>query len=279
MRADARAARPYLVVDSVTRLGPETRGAVVLGASHAGSYPAHLAAAAGLRGVVLNDAGFGRERAGVAGLFDLEALGMPAAALSHRSARIGDGADGERRGVLSCVNGPARALGLQIGMRAREGATFLAERAPDWRGNAPEAAEHRVEASVSGEGPPVWLLDSVSQVTPADAGAIAVTGSHGGLLGSDPQSAIKVDVFAALFNDADGGVDGAGITRLPALDARGIAAGTVSAWSARIGDGRSIYADGFVTHLNETARRFSAEIGSSARAFVEAMRAAWRPSR
>jgi hypothetical protein len=280
MHPDAGApSRPYLVVDSVTRLGPETRGAVVLGASHAGSYPAHLAAAAGLRGVVLNDAGFGRERAGVAGLFDLEALGMPAAALSHRSARIGDGADGERWGVLSCVNGPARALGLQIGMRAREGATFLAERAPDWHGEIPEAAEHRAAAPVSGEGPPVWLLDSVSQVEPSDAGSIVATGSHGGLLGGDPRSAIKVGVFAALFNDADGGIDGAGITRLPALDARGIAAGVVSAWSARIGDGRSTFEDGFVTHINETARRRVAAIGMSARAFVEAMRGAWRPPR
>lgn len=280
MRLDARAtSRPYLVADSVTRLGPEARGAVVLAASHAGSYPAHLAAAAGLRGVILNDAGFGRERAGVAGLLDLEALGVPTAALSHRSARIGDGADGERRGVLSCVNGPARALGLEIGMAARDGAALLAERAADWHGQPPEAIEARIAASASGEGPPVWLFDSVSQVTPADGGAIAVTGSHGGLLGGDPLSAIKADVFAALYNDADGGIDAAGTSRLPALDARGIAAGTVSAWSARIGDGRSTYADGFVTHLNETARRFGAEIGWSARAFVEAMRAAWRRSR
>jgi hypothetical protein len=277
VRSDRRkGAGPYLVADSVTKLGPETRNAVVLAASHGGSYPAHLVAAAGLRAVVLNDAGFGRERAGVAGLLDLEEIGLPAAAISHRSARIGDGADGERRGLLSCVNAPARALGLVVGMSAREGAALLAERAPDWRGRSPEAAEHRIAAPLSGDGPPAWLLDSVSQVEPSDAGDIVVTGSHGGLLGQNPASAIKADVFAALFNDADVGIDGAGITRLPALDARGIAAATVSAWSARIGDGRSTFEDGFITHLNETALRFGASVGTSARAFVEAMRDAWR---
>jgi hypothetical protein len=129
---------------------------------------------------------------------------------------------------------------------------------------------------VPGDGPPVWLLDSVSQVELSDAGSIVLTGSHGGLLGGDPASAIKADVFAALFNDADGGIDGAGLTRLPALDARGIAGGTVSAWSARIGDGRSTYRDGFVTHVNETARRGGVAVGTSARVFVETMRVAGR---
>ena len=46
-------------------------------------------------------------------------------------------------------------------------------------------------------------------------------------------------MFAAVYNDADFGVDDAGISRLPALDARGIAGACVSAWSARIGDGQS----------------------------------------
>jgi hypothetical protein len=122
-----------------------------------------------------------------------------------------------------------------------------------------------------GDEPGVVLLDSISLVEPSDRGQIVVTGSHGGLLGGRPETASKIDVFAALFNDADIGIDGAGLTRLPALDARGIAAATVSAWSARIGDGRSTYQDGFITHMNETAHRYGAEIGISARDFVELM--------
>ena len=105
------------------------------------------------------------------------------------------------------------------------------------------------------DGPAVSLLDSASAVAASDCGQIIVTGSHGGLLGGRPETASKIDVFAALYNDADIGIDGAGVTRLPALDARGIAGATVSAWSARIGDGRSTYEDGFVSRVNESARR------------------------
>ena len=108
------------------------------------------------------------------------------------------------------------------------------------------------------------LVDSVSLVTSADIGAVVFTGSHGGLLGGRPETAIKVDVFAALYNDADFGADNAGISRLPALGARNIAGATVSAWSARIGDGQSTYRDGYVTAVNGRAARCGGEIGISA---------------
>lgn len=96
-----------IVLDSVTYLQPEHRGSVGFCGSHAGSYAAYYAASKGMAAVILNDAGIGRERAGVAGLALLEKLGVPGAAISHLSARIGDGQDGVARGVLSTVNGPA----------------------------------------------------------------------------------------------------------------------------------------------------------------------------
>ena len=42
-----------------------------------------------------------------------------------------------------------------------------------------------------------------------------------------PETALKYDVRCALYNDAGIGKDAAGTSRLPALDARGIAAATV----------------------------------------------------
>ena len=94
-----------------------------------------------------------------------------------------------------------------------------------------------------------------------------------GCSAAGPKPRVKVDaVFAAIFNDADFGIDDAGISRLPALDARGIAGATVSAWSARIGDGRSTYSDGFVSAINATAARYGGEIGISAIEFVRPLR-------
>src|SRR6266700_2152979 len=100
------------------------------------------------------------------------------------------------------------------------------------------------------------------------------TGSHGGLLGGRPDTALKVYALAALFNDAGIGVDEAGVTRLPALEARGIAAGTVAAASARIGDARSTYEDGVLTRVNLRAAAFGIAPGMSAREFVAIIRRA-----
>ena len=97
---------------------------------------------------------------------------------------------------------------------------------------------------------------------------VIVTGSHGGLLGGRPETALKYDALAALFNDAGIGIDEAGVTRLPALDTRGIAAGTVAAASARIGDARSAYEDGVLSRVNDRAAMLGIVSGMTAREFV-----------
>lgn len=263
---------PPIVVDSVTKLGSEAAGRVVVGASHGGIFAAWIAAAAHVRAVILNDAGIGRDGAGVAGLAYLDRLGIAAAAVDHDSARIGDGADHMARGILSRVNATAAALGIAAGQPAAEAARLLAIRAsPSDRPVPPEdEARHRI-AGDWGDAPAAWALDSNSLVRPDDAGAIIVTGSHGGLLGGKPETAIRVDAYAAVYNDAGGGIDEAGFSRLPALDGRAIAAATVDAFTARIGDGRSTYQDGIVTRVNATARRRGAAVGMSCIEFVARM--------
>jgi hypothetical protein len=76
--------------------------------------------------------------------------------------------------------------------------------------------------------------------------------------------ALRTDAFAAVFHDAGIGIDGAGLTRLPALDQRGIAAFTVAAASARIGDARSIFREGVISAVNDTAAHLGAHVGDRA---------------
>lgn len=264
-----------LVLDSVTVFGAEAHGRAALAASHGGVYAAYLAAKAGLKAVILCDAGVGRERAGIGGLDYLDQLGMAAAAIGHRSARIGDGADCAKRGLITFVNRRAEAAGVKPGMRAEEALARLeqAELAPATKPEPLSETRH-VLPDAQARGVNVVALDSVSLVKPEDAGHIVLTGSHGGLLGGRAAAALKVDAFAAVFNDADGGIDDAGFGRLPALDQRGIAGATVSAWSARIGDGLSIYHDGFISAVNARAAQCGGEIGLSAAEFVARMAAA-----
>jgi hypothetical protein len=94
------------------------------------------------------------------------------------------------------------------------------------------------------------------------------------LLGGKPETALKYDVRGALYNDAGIGKDSAGTSRLPALDARGIAAATVSAASARIGDARSTYEDGIISRVNRRAATLGLGEGISAREFVDRLRRA-----
>jgi hypothetical protein len=260
---------PVLTADSITRVGGDAAGAVVVNGSHGGLYAAYLAAKLGVTAAIFNDAGVGRDRAGVAGLDYLSRLGIPAAAVGHDTARIGDGADMIARGVITHANPPAAALGCVSGMSCRDAAARLRRAISSGR-EPPPALEAAFLLIV--EPPALWALDSASLVAAEHAGTVVATGSHGGLLGGKPETALKYDAFAALFNDAGIGVDEAGVTRLPALDARGIAAGTVAAASARIGDARSTYEDGILTRVNQRAARLGVAPGMSAREFVTIIR-------
>jgi uncharacterized protein YunC (DUF1805 family) len=256
-----------LVLDSATLLQRSSAGRVAVCASHGGVFAAFLAARAEVRAIILNDAGVGRDAAGVAGLFWLDGLGIGACAVDHQSARIGDGRDMVESGIVSTANNVAATMGCRPGMPVAEAAALLARIADPPRRPPPEIGETRRRIANSGHRE-VWALDSVSLEKEEDRRKILVTGSHGGLLGGEPKSALKVDAFAAFFNDAGGGKDGAGFTRLAVLDARGIAAATVSAASARIGDGLSTYETGVLSRVNEAAKRLGLAEGMSARQAV-----------
>jgi hypothetical protein len=262
-----------IVLDSVTHLLPEHRGAAALCASHGGRYSGYYAATKGVSAVIFNDAGIGREQAGVGGVRMLERLGVPAAAVSGKTARIGDGKDNLARGVLSFVNEPAGQLGLTVGMTCTEALDRLAASAPKAAAEPSKEDEHRFEVP-GAAGVKVIVMDSISLVMPEDAGHIIVTASHGACPGGKPEMAVKYPVFAAVTNDADRGIDDAGVSRLPAMNARGIAGACLSAFSARIGDGRSMYEDGYVSAVNEVAEKYGGRVGQSCRQFVEAMVAA-----
>ncbi len=251
-----------LCFDSITQVPSYSRGMAVLAASHGGAYVANAALQLGLGGLIVSDAGVGRERAGIAALDILDMHGIPCAAVSVRSARIGDGADCLERGAISFINETAARIGVRADTQVAKALALMAAKA---RHSAIEvAALEETRRTLTG----IVLADSNSLVRPEDHEAVLVTGSHGGLLGGRPESAVKYPVRAAIYNDADGGIDGAGRGRLPALDARGIAAATVSAWSARIGDAQSTFDDGWVTCLNERAREAGGEIGLSCRELV-----------
>jgi len=125
MRKDevARGARArVIVVDSITQLDAGDCGAIVVAGSRGGSSSAEVALALPLRLVFFNDAGVGKDGAGIAALTMLQARGVAAAAVAHGSARIGDALDTWQHGVVSHVNDAAQALGVRVGQPVRQAA-------------------------------------------------------------------------------------------------------------------------------------------------------------
>jgi hypothetical protein len=114
----------------------------------------------------------------------------------------------------------------------------------------------------------VVVLDSASMVDESCIGAIVVTGSHGGATGG---RAVRAAVAAAFFNDAGGGKDNAGISRLPLLDRDGIPGGTAGCRTARIGDGWDTYESGILSQVNDTAAHLGLSSGMAVRDGVEVL--------
>src|SRR5438552_8306673 len=116
---------PVLIADSITRVGADAAGAVVINGSHGGIYAAYSAAKLRVAAAVFNDAGVGRDKAGIAGLDYLAGLAIPAAAVGHHTARIGDGPDMIARGIITHANSPAIALGCHPSMACRDAMVAL----------------------------------------------------------------------------------------------------------------------------------------------------------
>lgn len=246
-----------VTADSVTEL-PDVRGRVLVTGSHGGMVAARYAAAAGVRAVVFHDAGLAKDRSGVAGLTALERAGMAAAAVSHASARIGDGADCLARGTISFANAIAESCGVRAGQACRDAAVRLLA-APLVLAVVPAAPHGRREIA-----PRVLACDSIGLLRSEDAGCVLVIGSHASLHGGRPDSALPIDAPLAFFHE--GGGDR---SRLPVLDARGIAAAAVEGMSARIGDGFSLWEGGVVSHCNACAERAGIGPGTTVRDAID----------
>lgn len=265
--------RPLTIVDSVTDLDPTDRGSIVVTGSHGGTFPCLRARDVGVAGIATCDAGRGRDDAGIAGLQILHDAGVPAVAAAADSCRIGSGQDVFESGVVSACNASAAELAIAVGMTVAGAVKLMRaarpavgdsdapfdHSAPASASDSPTTAHEEVRAILPGTSVPVWILASASLVAPADEGAIIITGSHGGAPGGSPARALKCQAMLAAFNDAGIGKDAAGISRLPLLEARGVPAVTISAASARIGDGYSTLADGIISVVNERAAALGAE--------------------
>lgn len=107
-----------VLLDSVTEVTAAHAGCIVVTGSHGGRSVVRYALAVPAQLYVFNDAGIGKDDAGIAALALLDEARQPAVAVAHTSARIGE-ADDTWAGVISCVNRAAAAAGFRAGQALR----------------------------------------------------------------------------------------------------------------------------------------------------------------
>lgn len=117
--------RKAVIMDSISYVTATEARHIVVSASHGGASSAEYALGQPLAAVFFNDAGVGKDEAGIAALGLLETKSVPAGTVSHTSARIGDALDMWEHGVLSHVNRSAARYGLQPGDQLKNAVEVL----------------------------------------------------------------------------------------------------------------------------------------------------------
>jgi hypothetical protein len=111
---------PLVLADSITEAVGGPAGCVLVSGSHGGNSAGRFALQARPLLAVFNDAGIGKDEAGVAALALLQQAGVAACAVAHGSARIGEARSTLDDGVISRANAAAVALGARPGQALRD---------------------------------------------------------------------------------------------------------------------------------------------------------------
>lgn len=261
-------ARKIIVLDSATFVeryleaeGIDPGKTVIVSASYSGVYCAKLVQRAGPIGAIGIDCGIGKDGAGVAGLWYYEALAIPAAAADITTVELGNGVDLWDAGRISRSNSLAHALGVVAGMSVKDAAHLLAMApsplpAPD--------GENREVMVVGPNGHNVVATNSIAECLPEDLDTnVMCTAGHTGrsvigyIIGFRP--------YAFICSDGGIGKNNSGLLALGPANDVGIPGASVSAATARMGDGHSTYEDGVISAMNDLAGAAGVRIGMTAK--------------
>ncbi|ASB50721.1 hypothetical protein CDL62_16980 [Alkalitalea saponilacus] len=217
-----------------------------------------------VKAVFLNNAGVGKNEAGIRGLSHYEAENILACAVDHNSAEIGIARDTWESGTISHSNTLAEELGIEIGNSVQEAVAkiikIIKPDSPTQKSknhtslnrdnNSSKDLKQQTQTQIDGVS--ITVTDSITFLNKNNSGEIVVCGSHGGL--SAGEYAQKHHVKAVFFNDAGIGKNNAGVKSLESLCDAGILACTVDCMSAEIFNGKDVLENGIITVCNQLAK-------------------------
>lgn len=220
-----------------------------------------------VKAVFLNNAGIGKNQAGISGLKHYQAENILACAVDHYSAEIGVARDTRESGIISHINTLAEEAGIRVGDSVKEAVASIIKNinlasSNQQYSNSESQIDEKEEESVKIdlkkqtrvqiEGISITITDSITFLNENNAGDIVVCGSHGGV--SAGEYALKHRVKAVFFNDAGIGKNNAGVKSLETLSDEGILACTVDCMSAEIFNGFDVFENGIISVCNQLAK-------------------------
>ncbi len=248
-----------MCMDSAYDVDSTNRGRdVCVNSSYCGVLPARFIAEHRPRAAIGMDCGVGPEGSAIAGLWYLEALGIPAATADVMTAHLGDGRHLYENGVISFVNQLAQDCGATPGMTVRDAASAMLYNDPTEA--AASEITNRTVMQTAPDGRCVVAADSIAFGTDDDTDRnVLVTAGHTG------RSAVpylrRIRPFGFVCSDGGRGMDDSGMAGLRLVEADGLAGATVDARRARMGSGLSHYHDGIISAANAPAVAAGVEIG------------------
>jgi uncharacterized protein YunC (DUF1805 family) len=256
-----------VLLDSLGDLQPDNTSPILVCGSHCGDNGtfARKLKNCGVKAVFLNNAGIGKNQAGISGLSYYEAENILACAVSHNSAEIGVSRDTWESGIISHTNTQAAELGIQIGDSVKEAVVRIInsldtpssiQKNTGFESPMDENKDSKVDLKkqlqMQIDGVSITVTDSITFLNESNADDIVVCGSHGGV--SAGHYAQKFRLKAVFFNDAGIGKNNAGIKSLDSLSDAGILACTVDCMSAEIFNGQDVLDNGIISVCNQLAK-------------------------
>jgi uncharacterized protein YunC (DUF1805 family) len=258
-----------ILLDSLGDIKPENTFPILVCASHCGDNGtfARKLTNCRVKAVFLNNAGIGKNQAGISGLSHYATDGILACAVDHYSAEIGVATDTWESGIISHTNTIANEAGIQPGDTVKDAVariihlynqhisgqineTSESPTVPQNENIGKVDLKKQFQTQINGVN--ITVTDSITFLNESNAGDVVVCGSHGGV--SAGHYAQKHQLKAVFFNDAGIGKNNAGIKSLDTLSDAGIIACTVDCMSAEIFNGQDVLENGIISVCNQLAK-------------------------
>lgn len=256
---DHPSGRRIVVLDSARWVDERnTDRDVVVPASYVGVLPARMMAVHRPRGVIGHDACVGKDGAGIAGLWYLEALGIPAATADGMSAEMGNGPDLWESGVISRVNYPAERCGVRPGMAVADAARLLRDNDPSDVEVGNKIRREIVEQHPSGRR--IVVTDSIVWALPEDERrSVLVTAGHTGRSGAS--FLLEANPWGFICHDGGMSKNRSGITGLQTTAEKGLPGATIDGATSPIGDAFAAWEIGRISACNAPAEARGVAVG------------------